>query len=130
MQSISVFRDIAKTAVFWQNNADISRNKSVSRYRYIFWIFFRQGITVPSFIIVGDWQILGGEVFCPPPPSFHPWAAPKMAILYRLNTTVTAFWKCLLCFDWWDLLMLFCFCFYFHIWSKMLTISFMAFIMQ
>ena len=54
MQSISVFRDIAKIAVFWQKNADISRNKSVSRYRYIFWIFFRQGITVPSFIIVGD----------------------------------------------------------------------------
>ena len=43
----------------------------VSRYSYIFWIFFRQGVTMPSFIIVGYvWQILGrGGSFCTPPPS-------------------------------------------------------------
>ena len=32
-----------------------------------FWIFFRWGITVPSFIIVGYvWQISGRGPFCPP----------------------------------------------------------------
>ena len=46
-------------------------SRGVSRDSYIFWIFLRQGITVPSFIIVEYvWQILGrGGLFTPPP---HP----------------------------------------------------------
>ena len=41
----------------------------MSRDSYSFWIFFRKGITVLSFIIVGYvWQIVGkGEPFWPPP---------------------------------------------------------------
>ena len=48
----------------------------MSRHSYVFWIFFRQGIIIPSFIIVGYvWQILGrGGAFLVPP---HPLAAPK-----------------------------------------------------
>ena len=35
-------------------------SKGVSRDSYIFWVFFSQGITVPSFMIVGYvWQISG-----------------------------------------------------------------------
>ena len=57
-------------------------SECVSRDSYIFRIFFRQGITVPIFIIVGYlWQILGREgLFAP-----HPWAAPKMPILNRVK---------------------------------------------
>ena len=45
----------------------------VSRDSYIFWFFFRQGVTVPSFIILGYvLQILGKETFCPPYPSAVP----------------------------------------------------------
>ena len=42
----------------------------VSRDSYVFWIFFREGITVPGFIIVRYvWQILGRRApFCPLPP--------------------------------------------------------------
>ena len=48
-----------------------------------FWIFFRQVITVPSFIILGYvWQILGRGAFLSP----HPWAAPKTPILNRVKT--------------------------------------------
>ena len=46
--------------------------RGVSLDWYIFWTFFRQGITVPSFIIVGcvtDFRKKGGEgAFCPSPP--------------------------------------------------------------
>ena len=35
----------------------------------ICWIFFRLGVTVPIFIILGNvWQILGRGAFCPPHP--------------------------------------------------------------
>ena len=54
----------------------------VSRDLYIFWIFFRYGITVPSFIIVGFvWRILGRGVKKVP----HTWAAPKKSILNRVK---------------------------------------------
>ena len=42
-------------------------SKCVSRDSNIFWIFFGEGITVPSLIIVGYvWQILGRGAFLPP----------------------------------------------------------------
>ena len=42
-------------------------SQSVSHDSYIFRIFFRQGITVASFIIVGNvWQILGRGAFLAP----------------------------------------------------------------
>ena len=45
------------------------KSEGMSRDSYIFWIFFRSGITVPSFILVGYvWQILGRGAFLPPPP--------------------------------------------------------------
>ena len=48
-----------------------------------FWIFFRQGTTVPSFINVGYvWQILGWGAFLTP----HSWAVPKKPILNRIKT--------------------------------------------
>ena len=53
MQSISVLLDITKFADFRRKNADRKNSGCVSRDLYIFWIFFRQGITVPSFIIAG-----------------------------------------------------------------------------
>ena len=50
-------------------NADVSRTQGVCQVIYIFlWILLRQGITVPSFIIVGYvWQILGRGPFYPFP---------------------------------------------------------------
>ena len=65
---------------FQQNSGGASRDS------YVFWIFFRYGIIVPSFITVGYlWQILGrGALFAPPP---HPWAAPKMPILNRVKNS-------------------------------------------
>ena len=58
-------------------------SRGVSRDSYIFWIFFGQGITVPSFIIVWYlWQILGREgLFASP----HPWAVLKKPILNRVK---------------------------------------------
>ena len=45
---------LKKVSDFRRKNADVSRT------RWVFWIFFRQGITVSSFIIVGYvWQLLG-----------------------------------------------------------------------
>ena len=39
---------------FLKNVSDFRRkNADVSRTRWVFWIFFRQGITVSSLIIVG-----------------------------------------------------------------------------
>ena len=60
------------------------KSGGVSRDSYNFLIFFREGITVPSFIILRYlWQILGRGPFWPP----HPWAAPKMPILNRVKIT-------------------------------------------
>ena len=59
MQAIYVFLDIANVADFQWKNADAAEPKGLSRDFYICWIF-RQGITVPGFIIVGYvWQIFG-----------------------------------------------------------------------
>ena len=42
-------------------------SKGVSRDLYIFWSFFRQVMTVPSFMNVGyEWDILGKWAFLPP----------------------------------------------------------------
>ena len=58
--------------------------RGMLRDSYIFWIFFRWGITVSSFIIAGyAWQILGRGTFLPPLP--HPRASPKNSILNRVN---------------------------------------------
>ena len=78
MQSTSVFLDITKFSDFRWKNADVSRTQGegVSRDSYIFWIFFRYGITMPSFIIVGYlWQILGMGPFCYPPSVSSPKSA-------------------------------------------------------
>ena len=49
-----------------------------------FFIFLRQGITVPSCIIVGyAWRILGRG--SQNPPSLHPWAAPSWIGLIYCN---------------------------------------------
>ena len=78
MQSISVFLDKAKFADFRLKNADVSsqqNSRGVSRDSYIFWIFFRWGITVPSFIIAGVTDFRqGGGLFAPLPPiREQPW---------------------------------------------------------
>ena len=71
----------------------------VSRDWYIFWIFFRYSVTVPSFIIAGHvWQILGRRAFLPP----HPWAGPKMSILNKVNAFLFASLSVLLN-RWWSL---------------------------
>ena len=62
MQSISVFFHIAKFAEYRWKNADVNRTQAVFHVIHIFfWIFFRQGITVPSFIIV--WAALKKPVW-------------------------------------------------------------------
>ena len=68
MQSIPVFLDVTKVADLRWKNADVSRTHGMSDMIYIFFlIFFRQGTTVPSSIIVGYvWQILGRGAFCSP----------------------------------------------------------------
>ena len=58
-------------------------SEGVSRDSYFFWIFSRQGITVPSFIIVG----YVSQILAPSPPPPHPWVAPKMHILNSVNTS-------------------------------------------
>ena len=70
MQSVSVFLDIKKFAFFPWKMLMSAELKGCATW-YIFWIFFRWGITVPSFIISGYVsQILGRGPFCrsPPPP--------------------------------------------------------------
>ena len=55
--------------------------RGVSCDSYSFWNFFRYGITVPSFIIVGYvWQILGRGTFSflSPPISEQPWKIPSL----------------------------------------------------
>ena len=65
----SVFLDIAKFTDFRWKNADVSRTQGLCQVIHIFCIFFGEGITAPSFIIVGYvWQILGrAGLFGPPP---------------------------------------------------------------
>ena len=82
MQFLSVFLNKTNVADFWLKNADISRTQGyVLCIMHFFWIFFKWGISVPSFIIVGYvWQILGRGI------SPHPWAASKMPILNSIKT--------------------------------------------
>ena len=53
MQSVSVFIDITKVADFWQKMLMSAELNGCACDLYIFWIFFRQGVSLPSFIIVG-----------------------------------------------------------------------------
>ena len=78
MQFISVFLNIAKFADFRRKTADVSRTYAVCHVIYIFNIFLRCGITVPSFIIVGYVrQILGSRgAFLPPLIREKPWKCP------------------------------------------------------
>ena len=64
-------------------------SQGVSRDSYVFWIFLRQGITVPKFSIVGYvWQILGRGAFLPTP---RPWVALKKPILNRVKDFFSKF---------------------------------------
>ena len=74
MYYISAFLEIRKVADFRWKNDDVSRSQEC-----VTWcIYFLEGISVPSFIIVGYmWQIFGRRVFL----SFHSWAARKRPIL-------------------------------------------------
>ena len=59
------------------------KSRGVSRDLYIFWIFFRKSISLPSFIIKRYvWHILGRGAFLP---HHYPWAAPKRPILNWVN---------------------------------------------
>ena len=54
MQSLSAFFDITKVADFPWKNADVTRIQvDESRDLYIFWIFFKQGVTVSSLVTIG-----------------------------------------------------------------------------
>ena len=76
----TVFLNIKKVADLRWKNADVSRTLGVCHVIRIFWVFFRQGITVSSFISVGSvWQILGRGAFlttpspiCEQPEKAHP----------------------------------------------------------
>ena len=49
---IYAFLDMTKVGDFPRKNADVTRIQGdESRDLYIFWIFFRQGVTVPSFFV-------------------------------------------------------------------------------
>ena len=54
MQSLSAFFDITKVADFPRKNADVTRIQvDESSDLYIFWIFFKQGVTVSSLVTIG-----------------------------------------------------------------------------
>ena len=54
MQSLSAFLDITKVADFPRKNDDVTRIQvDESRDLYIFWIFFKQGVTVSSLVTIG-----------------------------------------------------------------------------
>ena len=69
IQSLSIFLNITKLGDFWQKYWCQQNSKGVSCDFYIFWTFFKQGISVPSFIIFCRiLQILGrGSLTIPPP---------------------------------------------------------------
>ena len=78
MESITLFLEIAKFAVFWWKNTDVSRIPGVFHVIHIFFGYSLglgkvslSKVSVPSFIIVEYvWQILrGGEPFCTLPSS-------------------------------------------------------------
>ena len=54
MQSLSAFLDITKVADFPRKNDDVTRIQvDESHDLYIFWIFFKQGVTVSSLVTIG-----------------------------------------------------------------------------
>ena len=54
MQSLSAFLGITKVADFPRKNDDVTRIQvDESRDLYIFWIFFKQGVTVSSLVTIG-----------------------------------------------------------------------------
>ena len=54
MQSLSAFLDITKVTDFPRKNDDVTRIQvDESRDLYIFWIFFKQGVTVSSLVTIG-----------------------------------------------------------------------------
>ena len=54
MQSLSAFLDITKVADFLRKNADVTSIQiDESRDLCIFWIFFKQGVTVSSLVTIG-----------------------------------------------------------------------------
>ena len=69
-------------AAFRWKSANVSRNQGVSRDSYVFWVIFRWGITVPSFITV--WYVTyfreRGGFF-----ATHLWATPQKPILNRVK---------------------------------------------
>ena len=67
-----------------EKNSDVSKTQGVCHVTHIFFlIFFRHGMSVPSFIIVGYVrQTLDKWAFLGPP---HQWAAPKKPILNRVK---------------------------------------------
>ena len=69
MQSISVLLDITEFAGLRWKNTDVSRSRGVSRDSYIFWIFFRWGITAKFHYcrICVTYFREGWGPFCPPP---------------------------------------------------------------
>ena len=80
---------VRKVADFKWKNTDVSRNQEWVTWFVYFWTFFREGITVPNFIIVGYvWQTLGRGAFI----LSHTWTATKMAILNRIKPL--DYWIC------------------------------------
>ena len=66
-------------------------SRGMSRYFYIFWIFFRYGVTVPIFINIGYlWKILGGGAFLALPIREQPRKGPSW-IRLRIEGSVCAF---------------------------------------
>ena len=54
MQSLSAFLDITKVADFPRKNDDVTRIQVYESHDlYIFWIFFKQGVTVSSLVTIG-----------------------------------------------------------------------------
>ena len=79
MQVLFVFSNITKSVNFrWKKLIAVGCFK----WLYIFWIFFRWSLPVPSFIIMGyGYQVLGGWGSFDP----HPWAVPKRPILNKVK---------------------------------------------
>ena len=80
---IKICRFLVKKCWCQQNARAMSGNS------YIFWVFFRYGITVPSFIIVRYvWQILEKEPFCPT--ILEPWKGQSWTELKdKIGITIT-----------------------------------------
>ena len=86
MQSISVFLDIKELQIFGEKMLMSPELKGCVTDSYTFWIFFRSGISVTSFISVilclTDFRT--GNLFGPSPS----WSSAKNAHLNRVNTRI------------------------------------------